>query len=166
MFVEKKKTLQSLPFFPKYFSSFHSNASTRLWGTHIAKSPFWLCHWQFFPALGKSPRIFSLCFFLMCIEDSSFWEPAIVLLWFWSCPHTRHFKGSQQSLAPHMKNRDTTTHVKIYRPIAAKHSENQRCCLSTEHWLQNLQAVLFKAFYILSYKSFVHLQAQPTSAVG
>lgn len=43
--------------------------------------------------------------------------------------------------------------------------KNERCCLSTECWPQNLQAVFLKRFISFHIKAS-YLQAQPTSALG
>lgn len=83
-----------------------------------------------------------------------------------ACPPFQRQSTASTSLPPHLQNRDNTTHFRIsYRPIFAKHFENERCCLSTERWPQNLQAVFLKHFMPFHIKAS-YLQAQPASAVG
>lgn len=66
----------------------------------------------------------------------------------------------------HLQNGDNAARFGIFsRPVFAKHSEPERCCLSTECWPQSLQAVFLKHFMPFHIKAS-YLQAQPTSAAG
>lgn len=106
----------------------------------------------------KSSRHF--CCFLFCFvlkniyhtEDASLSEGSVCKISGLAVELPAHPPLQRQSTAPtplppHLQNGDNTTHFRILcRPIFAKHFENERCCLSTERWPQNLQAVFLKLF--------------------
>lgn len=137
------------------------------------KAQCWLWHWQFSPALGKSPRNFcGFSSFLMSLmlrmPLSLRAQPAVFLAWL--CMSGLHdFQGSQRPRHLCLLICKTGIIQLISGSSVDQYLQNtlknERCCLSTECWPQNLQAVFLKHFIPFHIKAS-YLQAQPTSAVG
>lgn len=160
--VKPTTLLKAFLFFPG--AKEKCNVSTQAQGGESymwSKSKSWLWHWQFSPALGKSPRNFcGYCSFLMSLmlrmPFSLRAQSAVFLAWL--CSGLHHFKAVNGliSLPPHLQNGDNTTCFRIFcRPIFAKHFEKWK--VLSKHWMLATEPAsrILKAFYILSYKSFI-----------